>query len=205
MNFETLFAIFGFAFVTSISPGPGNFLLLTSGVNFGFQRSIPLILGISLGFLSMVLLVGLGFGQFLNSVPLLYSGLKFACIAYVVWLAWKIATSRSLGNKSGKADSMDKPVTFAQAALLQLLNPKAWAVSLIVTVTYTRPENYLGSLILVIILFALVNLPSISVWAISGTALRRIIGQGNRIVFFNRAMALLLVGSMLPVILGGLK
>ncbi|WP_419905179.1 LysE family translocator [Kiloniella sp.] len=218
MSLETLIALIGFAFVTSVSPGPGNFLLLTSGVNFGFVRSIPLILGISLGFLTMVLVVGLGFGQFLNTVPLLYAGLKIACITYVLWLAWKIASSKSLGNSPGnspensrgkasipsdKPEKNDTPVSFLQAALLQLLNPKAWAVSLIVTVSFTTQDNYLPSLMLLILFFAMVNLPSISLWALSGTFLRRILGQGNRIVIFNRFMALLLIGSMLPVILGG--
>ncbi|WP_085909195.1 LysE family translocator [Kiloniella majae] len=204
MPLETILAIFSFAFVTSISPGPGNFLLLTSGVNFGFIRSIPLILGISLGFLSMVFAIGLGFGQILKSFPLLYSGLKYCCLAYVLWLAWKISTSKSLGNDangSGNANGFGKPISFVQAALLQLLNPKAWAVSLITTVSYTTPKDYLNSLILLIIFFAIVNLPSISVWAISGTFLRRILVRGNRIVIFNRIMASLLIGSMIPVIL----
>ncbi|MEH6631741.1 MAG: LysE family translocator [Halopseudomonas aestusnigri] len=205
MSLETLFALLGFAFVTSISPGPGNFLLLTSGVNFGFVRSIPLILGISLGFLAMVLLVGLGFGQILNTVPLLYSGLKLACIVYVFWLAWKIARSKSIGKAPGasnKSEQKNQPVSFLQAALLQLLNPKAWAVSLIVTVSFTTQGNYFPSLMLLILFFAMVNLPSISLWALSGTFLRRALDQGNRIVIFNRVMALLLIGSMLPVILG---
>ncbi|WP_120497267.1 LysE family translocator [Kiloniella sp. EL199] len=204
MPLETILAIFGFAFVTSISPGPGNFLLLTSGVNFGFVRSVPLILGISLGFLSMVFAIGLGFGQILKSFPLLYSGLKYCCLAYVLWLAWKIATSKSIGNdtnSSENANGFDKPISFVQAALLQLLNPKAWAVSLIITVSYTTPENYLNSLILLIFFFAIVNLPSISVWAVSGTVLRRTLVQGKRIIIFNRIMALLLVGSMIPVVI----
>ncbi|WP_085899610.1 LysE family translocator [Kiloniella majae] len=204
MPLETILAIFGFAFVTSISPGPGNFLLLTSGVNFGFIRSIPLILGISLGFLSMVFAIGLGFGQILKSFPLLYSGLKYCCLVYVLWLAWKIATNKSLGNDaSSSVDSngFDSPISFVQAALLQLLNPKAWAVSLIITVSYTTPESYLSSLILLIIFFAIVNVPSISIWALSGTFLRRTLVQGNRIIIFNRIMALLLIGSMIPVVL----
>ena len=90
-----------------------------------------------------------------------------------------------------------------QAALFQLVNPKAWAVALIVTVSYTNPADYLLSLGLMIALFALVNIPSISLWAISGAALRRILGQGRRIAVFNIAMAILLVASMLPVLLDG--
>ncbi|KLN61627.1 lysine transporter LysE [Kiloniella spongiae] len=204
MPLETILAIFGFAFVTSISPGPGNFLLLTSGVNFGFVRSVPLILGISFGFLSMVFLVGLGFGQILKSFPFLYSALKYCCFAYVLWLAWKIGTSKSLGNDANSPTTtkgFDDPINFVQAALLQLLNPKAWTVSLIITVSYTSPTNYTNSLILLVLFFAIVNLPSISIWALSGTFLRRTLIQGNRIAIFNRFMALLLIGSMIPMVI----
>ncbi len=197
---DTMIALIGFAFVMSISPGPGNFLLLASGVNFGFLRSLPLILGISFGFLTMVFCVGLGLGQVLQQAPIIYTTLKFICAAYVLWLAFKIARSRSTGS-SGK-DQLERPISFLQAALFQLVNPKAWAVAFIVTVSYTNPENYSASLILMIFLFALVNLPAISVWAISGVALRGVLKDGRQIVLFNLAMALLLVGSMIPVLLG---
>ena len=91
MPIDTVLALAGFAFVMSASPGPGNFLLLTSGVNFGFVRSIPLILGISLGFLTMVALVGLGLGHLLKVFPLIGLGIRLACGVYVVWLAIRIA------------------------------------------------------------------------------------------------------------------
>ncbi len=196
---DTLIALIGFAFVMSISPGPGNFLLLASGVNFGLRRSIPLILGISLGFLTMVFCVGVGLGQVLNQFPIVYTLLKFLCAAYVLWLAFRIARSRSIGSRDH--DLLAQPISFQQAALFQLVNPKAWAVALIVTVSYTNPDCYLTSLILMILVFAIVNLPSISVWAVSGVALKRILGEGRRGVIFNIFMAFLLVGSMIPVLL----
>lgn len=203
MSNETAVALLSFAFVMSASPGPGNFLLLTSGANFGFRRSLPLITGISFGFLAMVFCVGIGLGQVLKQAPMAYTGLKFLCAAYVLWLAFKIAGSRALGQ--GEHDRMAKPISFVQAALFQLVNPKAWAVALIVTVSYTDPARYFSSLLLMILLFALVNLPSISLWAVSGAALRSILGRGRRIVFFNIAMAALLVASMLPVLFGGFE
>jgi len=203
MSLDNLLALLGFAFVMSISPGPSNFLLLASGVNFGFRRSVPLVLGISLGFLTMVFFVGLGLGQILKSTPFIYGALKLACAAYVLWLAWKIARSRSMGPAD--SSEVEIPISFVQAALFQLVNPKAWAVALIVTVSYTDPERYLPSLIIMILLFAAVNLPSISVWAASGVALRRIIGEGRAIVVFNVFMALLLVASMVPVLLGSMS
>ena len=200
MSLDSLLALLGFAFVMSISPGPSNFLLLASGVNFGFRRSLPLVLGISLGFLSMVLAVGLGLGQVLQTTPLAATALRIACAAYVLWLAWKIAHSRAMGPAEDKV--METPISFVQAALFQLVNPKAWAVALIVTVSYTDPERYLPSLIVMILLFAAVNLPSISVWAVSGVALRRLLGEGQAVTVFNVAMAFLLVASMILVLLG---
>lgn len=202
MTLDMALAILGFAFVMSISPGPSNFLLLASGLNFGFLRSLPLVLGISFGFLSMVLLVGLGFGQLMDRVPFLQAVLRAICGAYVLWLAWKIARSRSFGPAEGAR--VAEPISFAQAALFQLVNPKAWAVALIVTVSYTDPANYTASLVLMVALFALVNIPAISTWAASGAALRRLLGEGRRIAIFNAAMAALLVASMVPVLVSGL-
>ena len=199
MPIDTLFALVSFAFVMSISPGPGNFLLLSSGVNFGFFRSLPLILGICIGFLTMVFFVGIGLGQLLNSYPVALTILKLVCGTYVLWLAWKIGKSRSMsGNNDGP---VDKPISFLQAALFQLVNPKAWAVAFIVTVSYTNPDHYIPSLLLMILVFATVNIPAISVWAASGMALRRIIGNEKRIAIFNISMAVLLVGSMIPVLI----
>lgn len=200
MTPDATLALMGFAFVMSISPGPANFLLLASGANFGFARSLPLVLGISLGFLTMVFCVGIGLGGLFRTWPVIYTILKLACAAYVLWLALKIARSRSLGTADGKA--MATPISFIQAALFQLLNPKAWAVALIVTVSYTDADDYMRSLIAMIALFALINLPSISVWAISGNLLRTTLERGRRMAVFNVLMAILLVGSMIPVLLG---
>ncbi|MEM7444384.1 MAG: LysE family translocator [Pseudomonadota bacterium] len=200
MALDTALALMGFAFVMSISPGPANFLLLASGVNFGFTRSLPLVFGISAGFLSMVFLVGIGLGEVLESAPVIGTVMRIACAGYILFLAWKIARSRSMGP--GEGERMERPVTVVQAALLQVLNPKAWAVALIVTVSYTDPGDYMPSLIAMIALFAVVILPSISAWAISGVALRRLIGNGRMVVIVNLVMAALLVGSMVPVLLG---
>ncbi|WP_420547523.1 LysE family translocator [Curvivirga sp.] len=198
MTVEMIFALMGFAFVMSISPGPGNFMLLASGVNFGFFKSLPLIFGISVGFLSMVLGVGLGLGQILEKYPFIYTVLRIICGLYVFWIAFRIATCRSIGD--GKSE-LSKPISFMQAAFFQLLNPKAWAVALIVTVSYTVPEDYIGNLIFLIVLFAIVNIPTISIWALSGVVLHRFLSYGNRTTIFNLTMAVLLVGSMIPMIL----
>lgn len=199
MPLETMLALIGFAFVMSVSPGPSNFLLLASGANFGIARTFPLIFGISFGLLSMVFAVGLGLGKVLETYPAIGMGLRIACSVYIFWLAWKIANSRGIGPEA--ADEMEKPFTFLQAASLQLVNPKAWTVALTVTVSYMAPDAPITSLALLILIFAVVNIPSISLWAMSGHALRNFLSKGNRIAVFNIGMAILLIVSMLPAIL----
>lgn len=203
LSAELLLALLGFAFVTSVTPGPGNFLLLASGANFGFRRSLPLLLGISFGFLTMVFCVGMGLGPLLQRSAMVYDLLKLACVGYVLWLAWRIA--RSAPKARGGAGEQARPFGFLQAALLQWLNPKAWAVALIVTVSYAAPgmsaEETAAGLLLVIFFFACVNLPSISLWALGGLALRRLLNDPVKLRRFNAAMALLLVLSMAPVML----
>ncbi|WP_119305960.1 LysE family translocator [Cohaesibacter haloalkalitolerans] len=202
MPLEMIIALIGFAFVMSISPGPANFLLLASGANFGVLRSLPLIFGVSFGFLSMVFAVGLGLGQLLKQAPMVETGLRIACGAYILWLAYKISGVRSLGADDGKqGEELVKPISFIQAALLQLLNPKAWTVALLVTVTYMTEADYLGNLIVLVAVFAVVNIPSIGVWAVSGAAFRQHLSRNNRLLWFNRIMALLLVASMVPMLI----
>ena len=198
MSAQTFLALAGFAFVMSITPGPGNFLLLASGASFGFARSVPLVLGICGGFLAVVLLVGVGLGPVFERFPWVYQALQVACGLYVLWLAWRIGRSRALG--SGEPN-VEKPVGFLAAALLQLFNPKAWAVALIVTVTHAAPERGLTGLLAVLAVIAAVNLPALSVWALSGAALRATLAKGKRLAAFNVAMALLLVASMAPALL----
>ena len=197
MSPELALALAGFAFVMSVSPGPGNFLLLASGASFGLLRSLPLLFGITVGFLSMVAAIGLGLGEVMARVPALHTGLRVASLLYVLWRALRIARSR--GFDMGEGERMAKPVGFVEAALLQLLNPKAWAVALIVTASYTVPDRFLESLAVLIALFALVNVPSIGLWALAGTVIGRILSRPGAIAAFNIAMAVLLVASMLPV------
>ncbi len=200
MTLDLFIALVGFAFATSITPGPSNLILLASGANHGFRRSLPLMLGISSGFLTMVLLVGLGIGQVLQTNPTLYAILQFLSVLYVLWLAWKIASSRATPTSDGGAAA--RPFTFLQAALLQWVNPKAWTVALIVTVSYSDPAAPLRSLLLMILVFGIVNLPSIGTWAVFGTALGRVLRDPVNLRAFNIAMALLLVASMVPILLG---
>ena len=196
MQADTFLALFLFAFTTSITPGPNNMMLFASGVNFGFTRTIPHMFGIGAGFLSLLIAVGLGLGALLHSVPLLYTALKFAGGAYLVWIAWKIGTSRSLGEGTSGV----KPMSFLGAAAFQWVNPKAWVMAVTAMATYTNPELYMISVLLVGLAFAAVNVPSVSTWAGFGSALREWLSDPVRLKWFNITMALLLVLSLWPML-----
>jgi threonine/homoserine/homoserine lactone efflux protein len=122
MSLEIFLSLLLFAFTTSITPGPNNMMLLASGVNFGFRRTIPHMLGIGSGFLSLLLAVGFGLGAVLAAFPPLFLALKVAGGLYLLWIAWKIGTSRSLGEGGGTGT---RPMTFLEAAAFQWVNPKA--------------------------------------------------------------------------------
>ncbi|MGV2099594.1 MULTISPECIES: LysE family translocator [unclassified Rhizobium] len=196
MPLDTFAALVLFAFTTSITPGPNNMMLFTSGVNFGFRRTIPHMLGIGAGFLSLLLGVGLGLGALLHTVPLLYTVLKFAGGAYLLWIAWKIGSSRSLSE--GKTSAA--PMSFLSAAAFQWINPKAWVMAVTAMATYTNPDVYFISVLIVGFAFALVNVPSVSTWAGFGSALRDWLSDPKRLKWFNITMALLLVLSLWPML-----
>ncbi|MFC3076439.1 LysE family translocator [Shinella pollutisoli] len=196
MPIEIFLALLVFAFTTSITPGPNNMMLFASGVNFGFVRTIPHMVGIGVGFFVLLIAVGFGLGALLETVPLLYTVLKFAGGAYLLWIAWKIGTSRSLGE--GKAGA--RPMNFLEAAAFQWVNPKAWVMAVSAMATYTDPRNHTLSVLLVGVAFALVNFPSVSTWAGFGSALRQWLAEPARLKWFNITMALLLVASLWPML-----
>ena len=133
MTFELLFALAAFALVSSITPGPNNLMLMASGANYGFRRTLPHMLGVTLGFMLMVLLVGVGLVQVFDAFPVSYQLLKVVSVGYLLYLAWKIATAAPVNNGS---DSEGAPFTFVQAALFQWVNPKAWTMALTATLRF---------------------------------------------------------------------
>ncbi|MES2143544.1 MAG: LysE family translocator [Pseudomonadota bacterium] len=195
MTRELYLALLGFAFVTSVTPGPNNMMLLASGVNFGVGRTIPHMLGISIGHMLMVVLVGLGLSGVFQTVPQLMIVLKVTAVGYMLWLAWKIAHAAAPGT----AAAAGKPFTFLQAAAFQWVNPKAWAMALGAIAAYA-PEPSLATIGIVAATFAAVNLPSVSVWAWAGQVLRRGLDDPVRLRVFNWTMAVLLVLSLIPVL-----
>ncbi|OBQ74766.1 LysE family translocator [Mesorhizobium erdmanii] len=197
MSLDAFLALLVYAFVTSITPGPNNLMLLASGVNFGIARTVPHMLGISIGFLILLLAVGFGLGAVLTAFPALHNALKIAGAAYLLYLAWKIAMSRSLSTKGEVAA---KPMRFIDAAAFQWVNPKAWVMALYAMAVYTNPDHPFISVALISIAFAVVNLPSVSIWAGFGTALRGFLSDQVRLKWFNIAMGVLLAATLWPML-----
>lgn len=196
MSADTLFALVLFAFATSITPGPNNMMLFASGVNFGFRRTVPHMLGIGAGFLSLLIGVGMGLGAVLHAYPPAFIALKVAGGLYLLWIAWKIGSSRSMGDGEAKA----RPMTFLGAAAFQWVNPKAWVMAVTAMAVYPNPEHYALTVAIVALVFAAVNVPSVSTWAGFGSALREWLSVPVRLKWFNITMAVLLVLSLWPML-----
>ncbi|MDM7458186.1 MAG: LysE family translocator [Paracoccus sp. (in: a-proteobacteria)] len=191
-----LAALLTFAFVTTVTPGPNNMMLLASGANFGFQRTVPHMLGIAGGVSLMALLVGLGLMALFETVPLLGRILTVVSVLYLLWLSYRIATAAPIEERATKG----RPMTLIQAAAFQWVNPKAWAMCLS-AITIYAPDRSLPSVLLVAAAFLLVSLPAISVWAWLGTMIRRWLSSPRRLQIFNLTMAALLVLSLYPLVM----
>ena len=186
-----------FALVTTITPGPNNTMLLASGVNFGFRRTVPHILGISAGVVLLMLSVGFGLGEAFRRVPGLYTALEAASVAYLLYLAWKIGTSGELKVRSGD----HRPMRFHEAIAFQWINPKAWMMVLTAATTIHLSESYSMNAVAMAVIFYVIGFPCICLWAGFGTAMRNVLADPKRLRIFNVAMALLLVFSLYPIAL----
>ncbi len=198
MTFTLITALFGFALISSITPGPNNLMLFASGANFGLRRTLPHIFGVTIGHSLMVAMVGLGLIQVFTAFPVAYTVLKIASVTYLLYLAYKIATNTA-PPKASESHSR-RPFSFLQAAGFQWVNPKAWTMALTAISVYAPPSPDLRAVLTVAGVFALTNLPSISVWALLGREMSRFLHTPKRLRLFNIAAAALLVGSLFPII-----
>jgi threonine/homoserine/homoserine lactone efflux protein len=194
---DTAAALVSFAFATSITPGPNNIMLTASGVNFGFARTIPHMLGIGAGFMALLVAIGLGVGMVFAALPQFGTILKLVGAAYMLWLAWKVAHAVPLREAGGQRS---RPMTFLEAAAFQWVNPKAWVMALGAMAVYVRPDHAMSDIIAVTLVFGAVNVPSVGTWAAFGHALRDVLREPRKIRIFNIVMALLLVASLLPIV-----
>lgn len=199
MTHDLITALAVFAFVTSITPGPNNLMLMASGMNFGLYRTVPHMLGVGLGFVIMVLLVGLGLARVFDLFPVSYQILKLVSVVYLIYLAWKIATAAP-ATMDVKTGDRSRPISFLQAALFQWVNPKAWAMALTAVSAYTPPSQPLSSIVTVALVFGVINLPAVSSWTLLGMQLRRFFKQPAKLRAFNILCAMLLIASLWPLL-----
>ncbi len=197
LSLDLLIAFTVFATVASMTPGPNNAMLMASGANFGFGRTVPHLLGVIAGFLGLLLACGFGLAGLFTAYPLAHEILKWAGAAYMLYLAWKIATSTSLSP--GKAAA--KPMSFFQAVAFQVVNPKAWAMALGAVTTYAPAQHYVANVLLVTLLFSLLNAPWVTAWTLFGVTLRRFMENPRILRAFNWTMAALLVLTLVPLVL----
>lgn len=197
MAYETFVALLIYAFVTSITPGPNNFMLLASGVNFGFVRTIPHMFGIGFGFFTLLLGVGFGLGTVLTAFPQLHFALKILGGGYLLYLAWKIAMSRKMAETK---DANARPMSFVEASLFQWVNPKAWVMAITAMALYQDAQNPYWSVLLIGLVFALTNFPSVSTWAAFGVGLRGFLSDPVRLKWFNICMGLTLAATLWPML-----
>jgi threonine/homoserine/homoserine lactone efflux protein len=200
MTAELFAALAAFAFVSSITPGPNNLMLMTSGINFGVRRTIPHMLGVALGFTLMIMLIGLGIMQIIEAVPGSTLIITIASGLYLLYMAWKIANTGTSPAENGQAVTGSKPFTFLQAALFQWVNPKAWTMALTAISAYApKSQGWVGVLVVAGV-FGIINLPSTGAWALMGAKMRRFLSDPIRLRAFNIVAALLLVASLYPMV-----
>ncbi|MGR5140131.1 LysE family translocator [Photobacterium sp. DNB23_23_1] len=195
MNY--LYSLILFAVVSSATPGPNNILVMTSGLNFGIKKSLPVLCGICLGFAFMLLIVGFGFGQVFDLFPHLHTIIKISGVLYLLYLAWLISSSSDgLGTKE-----QPEPLSFFNGALFQWVNPKAWVVATGAIAAFTTSNSEFAAQALIIAgTFLIVSFPCVGIWLYFGTWLKRYLNHEHHRKWFNFLMSGLLVFSVLPVI-----
>lgn len=196
MSPEVILALALFSLVSTITPGPNNLMVMASGANFGFRRTLPHMLGISGGFTLMTLLVGAGLIRVFDLYPVTHQILTVLSVGYLLWLSWKIANA---APPEAKGDEGSKPVTLIQAALFQWVNPKAWTMTITAITVYAADRSLLAILI-VALMFGAVAIPCNSLWTVMGQQMRRILTNPARLRVFNWTMAALLVASLIPLV-----
>jgi len=202
MNHDVLIAASLFSFVSSITPGPNNMMMLASGVNFGFRRSVPHWLGICGGFTFMLCAVGLGLHTLLADHLALYDVLRYAGSAYLVWMAWRLATATAapaVQDEDAPA-SEARPLGVWGAAAFQWVNPKAWVMAVTAMSAYLPARAQAIDVVTLALLFGVINLPCVACWAGGGAALRRFLQDPLRLRIFNISMALALLASLYPML-----
>jgi threonine/homoserine/homoserine lactone efflux protein len=191
-----LIAFVMFATVMFFTPGPNNIMLLSSGLTYGFRRTLPHVAGITIGFAFMIGAVGLGLGTIFITYPVLQTILKYAGVAYLIYLAVHIAMS---GPATPDQDNARGPMTFWGAAMFQWINVKGWVMVIGTITAYAGIASFPWNIVIQVLLSLLLGTLSCSAWALFGSALRPILTSPAAVRAFNIVMAVLLLASLYPV------
>ena len=197
MDIPTLLAFITFATIAAYTPGPNNLMLAASGANFGFQRSIPHIAGVTIGFCLLVTASVLGLSRLFNALPWVYTASKAVGCCFLIFLAWKILIAEKLVSEGNPS-----PISLIQAAFFQLVNPKAVMVIISSVSAFTRgPDKLFSDLLIFVAVFLIITLSSACIWTVFGSTLSRLLNQQRNLRIFNFSMALLLLASLIPVMI----
>ena len=198
MQIEMLPALIALAVATLFTPGPNNAMLAASGANYGYRRTLPHLLGVSIGFPVMMLCVGLLLGGLFQSSTIFRESLRWGGALILFWIAWKVATSAGTGAKQAAG----RPFSFAQAAGFQWINPKAWAMAIAATSQFISEAAPVATAAVTAGTFLALGLVSSSTWTLAGQALTRWLTTPARLRAFNLTMAALIVASTLQMLFG---
>jgi threonine/homoserine/homoserine lactone efflux protein len=196
MSQPLLIAFVVFAAVMYFTPGPNNIMLLSSGLNYGFRRTLPHMAGVVIGFAFMVGAVGLGFGTIFIAYPVLQTVLKYAGAAYLIYLAAAIALSEPV---TPGQDNRRGPMTFWGAAMFQWVNVKGWVMVIGTITAYAGIASFPWNIAIQVVLSLLLGVPATATWALSGSSLRSVMTSPKAVRAFNIVMAVLLLASLYPV------
>lgn len=198
MTAEILISLIGFALAASLTPGPNNSMIASSGATYGIRASVPHMLGIFCGFPVMIFLVGIGLGNVFESIPGLQVFLRYGGVLMLLWMAWKIATAEAPGSPNSSA----KPLTFFQSATFQWINPKGLIVATAITSQFVTAQEPLKSTLVVAAVFFFAGLISSSVWLVFGRMIGKWLRTPGRLRVFNLIMAAMLIGFLLVILFG---
>ena len=197
VDFNSIFALISFYFVMYVTPGPNNAMVLASGLKFGFLKTIPHMAGITIGHVTQLILVCLGLGKIFQIFPEIQNILKILCSIYLIYLGYKI-----IGSFNKIKDNDTRPLKFYEAALFQIVNPKAWTISSMAASGFLSNDGSLLISILYIALVAFIICPiSISPWAAFGSGIKNLVKNNKIKVIIEFFLAfLLLITAILIVI-----
>jgi len=196
MRTDVLAAMTAFCFVAAVTPGPNNLMLMTSGVNFGFRRTLPHLTGVVFGFALMVALVGFGLDAIFSRFPALLPAMRYLGAAYMLWLAYKIATAGPVRE----GESGGAPLGFFAAMAFQWVNPKGWVIAVSALTAYSVVDDYARNVAIVALTYLAIGFPSSGAWAALGASMRRALADPRIARPFNLTMAALLVASIATVL-----